>query len=300
MWGMNCQRAILVPRLEIIMKEYMTISGIRGKAKDLMLGNYRLASGAFVLMLMVVYAISSIVWDAYKNNMTLLLTNSVNAQEMGMPFVKTLLINMLFSDFVSIVVNVFSDLMLVGFIYLIVEIFRNKQIKISDMFYAFKNHPDKVIIMSIIFSVCKILLLLPANLISSFNADEALFSLSPASLSWLALFVLGHICYIIFWLNCAMCYLIYIDDNELSAIECMKKSFYIMRGSVVRFFLMILSFAGYYILGMVSFGIGFMYVTPVIVMAIIVFYKDISDKEVFESIITEEIKEDDSQTNYWK
>lgn len=81
----------------------------------------------------------------------------------------------------------------------------------------------------------------------------------------------------------AMTYYIYNDDNELSVMDSIKKSVEIMNGNRVRLFLMQLSFIGWWILSVLSFFIGFLWLAPYMQATTACFYEDlIKSNEVTE------------------
>lgn len=63
-----------------------------------------------------------------------------------------------------------------------------------------------------------------------------------------------------------------IDDPELSVAEALKYGFYLMKGRFGQYLLLQLSFIGWFILGLLVFGIGLFWVVPYHNVAIASFY----------------------------
>jgi uncharacterized membrane protein len=75
------------------------------------------------------------------------------------------------------------------------------------------------------------------------------------------------------------------DHPELTAREALRESKEIMHGNRWRFFCMILSFIGWEILGILTLGIGFLWITPYQQAAIAAFYRDITGTDKQDQII---------------
>jgi Predicted integral membrane protein len=76
-------------------------------------------------------------------------------------------------------------------------------------------------------------------------------------------------------LSYAMTYYILDDEPELSANQAINLSMRMMKGHKFDLFYLYLSFAGWFILGMLSLGIGFLFLYPYIQCAQASFYQDV-------------------------
>lgn len=70
---------------------------------------------------------------------------------------------------------------------------------------------------------------------------------------------------------------ILIDNNDIEFIDAINKSKEMMMGHKKDFFFLIISFLGWIILSLLSFGILLLYVTPYINMTITLFYEEIKE-----------------------
>lgn len=75
------------------------------------------------------------------------------------------------------------------------------------------------------------------------------------------------------------------EHPEMTAREALRQSKEIMYGHRWRFFCMILSFIGWEILGILTLGIGFLWITPYQQAAIAAFYRDITGTDNKDQII---------------
>lgn len=73
----------------------------------------------------------------------------------------------------------------------------------------------------------------------------------------------------------AMTYYIYIDNPDMGAMEAIKESVSMMKGNKTRLLLLYLSFILWYLLGIVTVGIAFLWITPYIKSTEAVFYDEL-------------------------
>jgi uncharacterized membrane protein len=81
---------------------------------------------------------------------------------------------------------------------------------------------------------------------------------------------------IILGLMFSQIYYIIAEDDDISAIEAIKESARIMKGNKLRYFILGLSFIGWSIVGIITLGIGFIWIVPYYNITLANFYKDIS------------------------
>lgn len=72
------------------------------------------------------------------------------------------------------------------------------------------------------------------------------------------------------------------DDKEISAIDAMARSIKLMDGHKVELFWLTLSFIGWAILCLLTFGIGFLLLAPYVETAFAHFYEDLKAEEAKE------------------
>ena len=82
-------------------------------------------------------------------------------------------------------------------------------------------------------------------------------------------------------------YIIIADDEEITAKDAVDKSRELMDGKRWKLFVLQLSFIGWAILGVLSFGIGMLWIAPYIQCAIIAFYKYVSGNTNTVSVVEE-------------
>ena len=65
------------------------------------------------------------------------------------------------------------------------------------------------------------------------------------------------------------------DDKEISAMDALKKSWEMMKGHKMNLFMLGLSFIGWFILCILTLGIGFLFLVPYIDTAFAYYYEDL-------------------------
>lgn len=86
---------------------------------------------------------------------------------------------------------------------------------------------------------------------------------------------------VIFAIAVSMSFYILKDNPELGVIDVIKRSIQMMKGHKMEYFCLCLSFIGWIILGILTLGIGFMWIYPYICTAYAHFYEYV--KEDYES-----------------
>ena len=241
-----------------------SISDLKSKAKDQLLGNYKIATGSFALLCVLIYAIMGIIISSISS----------------LPQIAGQVLAML----IGAVTTVFS----VGYIYILRKITIGQRPVISDLFFAFRNHPDKVIIISLILAAIQFILLMPSTIVQEriMTGEEMHLIDGKMFLLWVVLYLIGLIISFVIQLMFAMCYMIYIDDPEIPVRACIAESISMMKGNKFRYFYMILSLIGYWLLAILSLGIAVLFVVPFQIMTMIEFYIDLKGEDSVE-VITE-------------
>lgn len=250
------------------MNSTRTISEYKSQAKDQLLGNYGVAIGSFVVIFAIFYGVFAVLMGAY---------GSWNIASMGASEGATLGSYIKGEIATTVMVFVSGTIFAVlnaGFLRLLMGISRGDKPKVSEVFYCFKNHPDKAIIIYLVLALIQFVATLPSTVLGYYvNFENGMNG--KIFFYYILAIVAGYAVYIYFSVTFAMSYFVYLDDEEASAIDCLKISARIMKGQKLRYLYIILSLIGYFILGVLSLGIGMLYVTAYENMIIINMYKDL-------------------------
>jgi uncharacterized membrane protein len=92
---------------------------------------------------------------------------------------------------------------------------------------------------------------------------------------WMLLLIIPGI---IAALRYSQAYYILRDNPEISALEAIRRSKEMMKGHKGRLFMLYLSFIGWWLLGILTLGIGFLWLCPYVYTAQAHFYLDLSNR----------------------
>lgn len=78
----------------------------------------------------------------------------------------------------------------------------------------------------------------------------------------------------------ALMYFVRVDHPDWGAKQCLAESKRLMEGNRWRLFCLLLSFLGWFLLGVVTFGIAFFVVMPYLNVSLAAFYEDLLDHDI--------------------
>lgn len=203
-------------------------------------GNYTTPMGAFVLATLIAFMIelpfSSLLNTAYATT--------------------TQKITYYVAEFL---ISIIAGLLDIGLIYLHLKLSRHQEVNTSDLYYCFKNQTDKYVLGYFIVYLFELICMIPYFIgryfILDFDDISTVFaSLGLALISLiLSLFVKIIFCFIFY---------IMLDHPQMSLMQCFSYSVKFIKGHYFKTFYIYLSFIGLFVLGLLSLGIGFLWIQP--------------------------------------
>lgn len=116
------------------------------------------------------------------------------------------------------------------------------------------------------------------DLFMAFSSVKRLSSGVVAGLVISLIVAIGYFLFIIpgIYLSCryAMTYFVLADNEDMSAFDAMKRSADIMDGRIWKFFCLNLRFAGWWLLCIITLGIGFIFLKPYLQCSFAAFYDE--------------------------
>ncbi|MFR8547908.1 MAG: DUF975 family protein [Lachnospiraceae bacterium] len=170
--------------------------------------------------------------------------------------------------------NMVYYILFAGLMHIYLNICRGRQVKISDLFCVFSDRPEQIAIYSILQYILSMVLSISMqwSLSGILYAKEALlpFIIVPILLSVVNLWIQLCLTPVLF---------LYCDDPSKTAVQLVRESWSLMRGSKGKLFFLEFSFIGLMILGMLSLGIGFLFVRPYLFLSQALFYLNLRDRK---------------------
>lgn len=167
----------------------------------------------------------------------------------------------------SIVVGVLQ----MGLIRFHLNMAKKQQIRLTDVFYCFRNRSNRYFGAYIIYYVISMIAKAPyltARTFFKFKGDTLYTAIGLTAIS-----VVLNI--IVFVLLAFYMYLI-ISREDLGVFACLAASVKLIRGNILRLIYIYLSFVGLLVLCLLSLGIGFLWVEPYFQQTLANFYLDVT------------------------
>ena len=174
---------------------------------------------------------------------------------------------------INFIIMLFGSILVVGQCSFYLNIACKQPHQFSDLFTGFKIHPDKTIITQIIIQLLTLLPMIPSIIvmIAAVYADEMIL-----------FFLIGCILLILgvgisWWISLkySQVYYLLLDFPDYSAKELLKMSWKLMKGNTGRLLYIQVSFLPITLAGLLSFGIGMLFVEPYQNMTYTLFYLDL-------------------------
>ncbi|MCR4946713.1 MAG: DUF975 family protein [Lachnospiraceae bacterium] len=262
-------------------------SELKGMARAFLLGNYKVTIAALCVTGAITMAISMIFEYVAGENSAVFLA-------------------------VNILLAILDYVLNAGLMTVHLDIARRRRSNWQRVFEPFRN-ANRFLGLSAVMFVVTAIPFLPALITESMKlvvmgqsmSGSAHFlsedAMSDANGMVLFLLVIGGIAAIYITLSFFPAFYLLIDNPNLSVTACISKSFSLMKGNRIRLLLMDLSFVGWCLLGILSFGIGFFWIVPYYLQSTTNFYLDlIREFDIHVSLSSEGLAEAGKFRNYLK
>ena len=176
---------------------------------------------------------------------------------------------------INFIIILFGTILTVGQCSFYLNVACDGPYQFSDLFTGFKVHPDKTIITQFIIQLLTILPIIPSIIVmfitTAFYAHNIIISFLVACL----LLIVGV--GVSWWISLrySQVYYLLLDFPDYSAIELLKMSWKLMKGNVGRLLYLQVSFIPLSPAGLLSCGIGLLFVLPYQNMTYTLFYLDL-------------------------
>ena len=211
----------------------------------------------------------------YRNAISILLASDLIVSTLSLftTTSSTSYVGIVIGFIISFILFLFGTILSVGQCSFYLNVACDGPYQFSDLFTGFKIHPDKTIITQLIIQLLTTLPLIPAMvvMIMVVYAEEMILLF----LLGCVLLILG--CGISWWISLkySQVYYLLLDFPDYSAKELLKMSWKLMKGNVGRLLYLQVSFIPMTLAGLLSFGIGFLFVLPYQNMTYALFYLDL-------------------------
>lgn len=248
---------------------------LKRRARQALRGHYGTAIGGYLLY-MVIYGL---LFGAFEVALFVMLIAggfvageglflSSSSFEEGM-FIAVLIVIL----FLFIAMFLIIYMLMPGLIRLHMNICKGEPAAATDLFWGFRNKPGKFAGIALLLLLISILCSIPSTILSMARVLTP-YKIFPVIFNSVYMLILWGIS-IYASLTFSMFLFILVEDREKGLIQALKESRDMMIGNRMRFLGLSLSFLGWICLGMMSFGIGMLWITPYMTCTTIYFYLDL-------------------------
>ena len=249
-----------------------TSKQLKAISRTQLTGKYGILGGAFLLYEVITSLLSMILNIINPSVSTASITQTIISGEspslpgviQSVTFIISYVIILLIASVVSL-----------GFNKMFLDVSREYPVRFEDLFYGFRHHPDRVIVMQLILLGINFLCYLPALIVWViwFYQD---FSSIPLMLAALVLFLIGLAAQVYFTLTFQLSMFLMADYDDLGPVQALKESHKLMTGNKGRALYIELSFIGFMILGFLTCSIGYLWIFPYMYMTRTNLYRNIT------------------------
>lgn len=270
--------------------EYYSSEGLKRAAKGKLAYQGGVATGGYLLQIAILFGFMMIVAIALAGTLLQPMVNLIATMDPtgDVMAVQKQLIDMtmtprylILSQLVSAVVGALASTLTTGYSYLCLKISRSEKASISDLFFVYRNNPDRVILLFLLSFAIQLLIGLPGDVVSYLsekNPENAVLYLAGTVLT-IVTSVLGYI----FALMVSQIFYLYLDDTQKSVPDIFKESMEMMKGHKGRLFYLQVSFIGWLILCLLTLGVLIVYVGPYMEMTFAEFYRNLKHEPLYVS-----------------
>ncbi len=188
-------------------------------------------------------------------------------------FSGTDMLNIVLQQVFLFIFSLVAAIISAGMSYMYLNMARQKEHTLFDLFHFFRNEPDRVIIAAFVMALIDLIVSIPYYYYGltadpGSNMEEEL----EYMLITMILLLLAQALNTILTAPFTLSFFLLSDHPDMNGIEALKQSARLMKGNILRFLLLLLSFLPMIILSVITFYIALLWVVPLMEMSRTVFY----------------------------
>jgi len=174
---------------------------------------------------------------------------------------------------ISFITDLLLSILSVGPVTILLDMSRGSDGQLSDLLYAFRHQPDRIIVSQLIISILSTVIFLPGIIV--FVLSSVFYNAFGIMIASLLIFaaVIGSV---VIRLDFALVTPLYIDNPQTSAIDLLRESHDLMQGNRLRYFVLELSFIPIMLLAVVACFVGLLWAVPYTQMTLLEFYRELT------------------------
>ena len=190
--------------------------------------------------------------------------------------------NAIISLLITLISSLITSVLTFGITRMSLSASRNLTVNATDIFYGFKHHPDRIILLNLALAGMGFVCLIPGYAlimvsVVSIALSSSYMAFTAALIFGVILLIVGLVFLVIISLTFSQATFLMADNDTLGPIQSLKISHQIMKGHKGSMFYLGLSFIGMNLLGLITLGIGMLWIYPYITVTQANFYRDLTN-----------------------
>ena len=173
----------------------------------------------------------------------------------------------------TLIVSIVSVIMQCGIMRMQMGFARNQETGIGMMFGEFTRRPDRYIVGILMISGIGLICMMPG--IGCWTIGIAA-DLAAASVIGFVLYLAGIALMLVFAFRFSLAFFLLIDNPQMGVVASFRESARLMDGKKRHLFYIYLSYIGWGFLGMLSCGLGMLWISPYMSQTLVSFYLDVT------------------------
>lgn len=173
----------------------------------------------------------------------------------------------------AIIISAVSMVLQCGILRMYLAFARKQEVSVGMIFSEFTRRPDRYILAYILLFVIEFVCVLPGAICLAVGlvAETVL-----AIVIGVLLYIVGMVILLVVSLRLSQIFILLVEHSDMSIKEAFRRSAELMEGNMGRLFYIYLSFIGWTLLGLLSCGIGMLWVTPYMMQTNVNFYRELT------------------------
>ena len=174
----------------------------------------------------------------------------------------------------TFIVQLIAGILQAGVSFLYLKAACGMQCSVGDIFYCFKHSPDKAIKIEFVLAIINAVCMLPSDILTWKYPITSLTDYDEIAMMY-SVTLLCMMVYVVITLAFTPVFYMMLDFPNYTVKDILKKSIEVMKGNKMRYFLLDLSFIPWMFVGILTCGIGLLWIIPYMNMTSTNFYLDL-------------------------
>ena len=174
----------------------------------------------------------------------------------------------------TFIVQLIAGILQAGVSFLYLKAACVMQCSVGDIFYCFKHSPDKAIKIEFVLAIINAVCMLPSDILTWKYPLTSLTDYDEIAMMY-SVTLLCMMVYVVITLAFTPVFYMMLDFPNYTVKDILKKSIEVMKGNKMRYLLLDLSFIPWMFVGILTCGIGLLWIIPYMNMTSTNFYLDL-------------------------